>query len=120
MTTNSTPPTTPTSTPSSTYTPKPKGGGTHPIYGIYAGGAPLNNIYKLITTNSFYHFSQVQSTKQAITDETTLITNMEDTSKPNFNGNLDLTACSLTGYNKEGFMQAMKEKIKLYGLQTFF
>lgn len=120
MTTTSTPPSTPTSTPSSTSTPRPKRGGTHPIYGIYAGEAPLNDIYELITTNSFHHVLQVQSTKQANTNETTLITNMEDASKPKFNGNPDLTPCSLTKYDKEGFIWALKEKIKLCCLHTFF
>ena len=99
---------------------KPKRGDTHPIYGIYLGGSALDDAYKLTSDNTFHHVSQVRSVKQANSNETTLISNMEDNTKIKFNGNLELTTCSLTEFDKDGFLRAVKEKVKYYGLQNFF
>ena len=101
-------------------TKKPKRGDSHPIYGIYLGGSALDATYKLTSDNTFHHVSQVCSVKQANSNETTLISNMEDNTKIKFNGNLELTSCSLTEYDKDGFLHAVKERIKYYGLHNFF
>ena len=107
---------------STTTTPPtaPKRGGIHSIYGIYAGGAPLNDAYALTTTHSFHHVSQVRNHKQANTNESSLLSALEDSRKLKFNGNLDLTACTDSEFDKEGFIRAVKEKVKFYGLHTFF
>ena len=108
------------STSVTTPTTKPKHGDSHPIYGIYLGGSALDATYKLMSDNTFHHVSQVCSVKQANSSETTLISNMEDNKKIKFNGNLEVTSCSLTEYDKDGFLQAVKEKVKYYGLHNFF
>ena len=109
-----------TTTATTTSATKPKRGDSHPIFGIYLGGSALDDSYKLTSDNTFHHVSQVCSVKQANSNETTLISNMEDNTKIKFNGNLELTACSLTEYDKDGFLRAVKEKVKYYGLQNFF
>ena len=98
----------------------PRRGGSHPIYGIYLGGSPLDTNYNLTATHPFHHISQVCSPKQSNTNESTLITAMEDTTKPKFTGNLDLTTSSATKYDKDSFIRAVKEKVKYCGLHNFF
>ena len=99
---------------------KPKQGGIHPIYGIYLGGAPLNPTYNLETENCFHHVSQVRNVKQANTNESALILHMEDSTKIKFKGNMELTACSSSEFDKDGFLPALKERVKYYGLHNFF
>ena len=43
-----------------------------------------------------------------------------DPSKLKFNGKLDTPAGYVTKYDKEEFLQAVKEKVSYYCLQTFF
>lgn len=103
--------------------PDPIRGGTHPIYGIYLGGSALDDSYHLTAEanlTNFRHISQVRSPKQSNTNESALIALMDDETKTKFKGNLDLTVTTSTEYDKDGFLHAVKEKVRYYGLQTFF
>ena len=108
------------STTASATSTAPRRGGTHPIYGIYLGGAPLDVTYNLTAAHPFHHMSQERSPKQSNTNGSTLISAMEDNTKPKFTGNLDLTTSSATEYDKDSFIRAVKEKVKYYGLHNFF
>ena len=99
---------------------KQKRGGIHPIYGIYLGGAPLDLNYKLEINNSFHHVSQIRNVKQANTNESALISHMEDSTKIKFKGNMELTACNSSEFDKDGFLRDLKERVKYYGLHIFF
>ena len=109
-----------TTTPANPTSTVPRCGGNHPIYGIYLGGSGLTDDYNLTTPNSFHHVSQVLNHKQSNTNESTLILAIEDSTKPKFTGNLEISTSTAIEYDKESFIRALKEKVKYFGLQNFF
>ena len=98
----------------------PKRGGLHPNFGAYVGGASLDDTYHLTEADSYFYASQVRTLKQTALNETTLKGDMIDTSKPKFDGKLQLGISSSTELDKERFISFLKQNVGYYGLETFF
>ena len=70
--------------------------------------------------DSYFYASQVRTLKQTALNETTLKGDMIDTSKPKFDGKLQLGISSSTELDKERFISFLKQNVGYYGLETFF
>ena len=88
--TSPSPPASATTSTSSTTTITPRRGGTHPIFGIYAGGGELGDTYKLKGGNSYSCTSQLRNEKQLNVAETSLYAQRNDTTTLKFNGKMDV------------------------------
>ena len=82
-------------------------GGTHPIFGVYAGGDSLTSEYKLSSPNSYSITSQIRSKRSLDIAETSLHALVASTTSLKFNGKLDVTEgdpSTLSELNMESFL----------------
>ena len=99
----------------------PQRGGIHTTYGIFIGGAQLDDTYHLLPNRSAYRFSTqrchektIASIEQKLRDARDSVTTVK------FNGQLEATAGLSTEIGKEKFISMLKEKVKEHGQQTFY
>ena len=99
----------------------PKRGGIHSTYGVFIGGAQLDDSYKLLPNQSAYCFStQRQHEKTIASIEQKLRDTRDSAIAVMFNGQLEATAGLSTEVGKEKFITMIKEKVKEHGQQTFY
>ena len=104
-------------------TPLLKRGGRHPIFGIYVGGAPLDNQYELSHTDTYASTSQLRNEKQLSVAETSLHNQRNNTTTLKFNGNMDVkesNTASLTEMNLDMFLRNVGDIVERFGLEPFF
>ena len=98
----------------------PRRGGDD-IHGVYMGGAPLDRRYVSSKAKSYHATSQLRTIKASSLNEAALNKQLRDTSFLKFDGKLEVdNADAVTELNKEEFLEAVKEVVKRYGLESFF
>ena len=98
----------------------PRRGGDD-IHGVYMGGAPLDRWYVSSKAKSYRATSQLRTIKASSLNEAALNKQLRDTSFLKFDGKLEVdNEDAVTELNKEEFLEAVKEVVKRYGLESFF
>ena len=90
------------------------------MYGIYQGGSELDNNYELVLMQTYNFTTQLRTPKQLSLSETKLMDARNDSSAMKFNGKLEATASDINEFDKEQFIRALMDKVRFYGLETFF
>jgi hypothetical protein len=90
------------------------------LYGVYQGGSELDNNYELVLVRTYNFTTQLRTPKQLSLSETKLIDARNDSSTMKFNGKLEATASDINEFDKEQFIRALMDKVRFYGLETFF
>ena len=100
----------------------PKRGGLHPNYGMFIGGAKLNNKYEMVAgDNSLCRFATQRRHEKDITAiERSLRESRDTTTAIKFNGTLETTPGNINEIGKERFIFALKRRVKEHGQQTFY
>jgi hypothetical protein len=101
---------------------EPKRGGIHSVYGLYIGGAPLNQNYKLTSTGrSTYSFaSQRRNVKTISSIERELVSARDSTTTLKFDGKLEAVTASATEIGKERFLTLLERRVEEHGQETFY
>ena len=100
----------------------PRRGGND-FMGLYVGGAPLDDIYRLITTEeSFKCALQLRNAKTLLGIESDLRKALSASSSLKYDGKLKLEPSELSTkeLDKEEFLLAVDEAVMSYGLHSFF
>ena len=100
----------------------PRRGGND-FMGPYVGGAPLDDIYRLITTEeSFKCALQLRNAKTLLGIESDLRKALSTSSSLKYDGKLKLEPSELSTkeLDKEEFLLAVDEAVMSYGLHSFF
>lgn len=100
--------------------PTPRRGGIHRLYGVYQGGSELNDQYQLPLRRTYNFTTQLRNAKQLSISENKLMEARNDSSAMKFNGKLEATASDINEFDKEQFIRALMDKVRFYGLETFF
>jgi hypothetical protein len=103
----------------------PKRGGVHPIYGIFLGGAKLDDDYKCVTksgpSSGTYRFSTQRRHEKTMSGiEKTLRDARDSPTSIKFNGKLEGTEGSLSEIGKERFVTLLERRVIEHGQQTFY
>jgi hypothetical protein len=86
----------------STSLPTPKRGGIHPMYGLYIGGASLNQAYEGI--GKFLYATQHCNEKGLAYIQQNLVTARDSPTSLKFDGKLEVLGPSVTEMDKERFL----------------
>ncbi len=92
------------------------------MYGLYIGGAPLDQEYKLTTTGrSTYAFaSQRRNVKTISSIERELVSARDSTTTLKFDGKLEAVTASATEIGKERFLTLLERRVEEHGQETFY
>ena len=84
------------------------------LHGIYMGSAPLNRKYTSTKPNTYRATTQLRTYKSSSLNESTLNKQFDRKLE------VDNDAATVNQLNKEEFLEAVKNVIKCYWLQSFF
>ena len=99
----------------------PRRGGNHPTYGVFLGGAPLDNNYRLTGTRHYRFTSQRRGAKVINSIEQVLLSAINSKETEKFNGNLEKSeSFAANEMDKETFIKQLQKKVTLHGQQTFY
>lgn len=99
----------------------PRRGGQHPTYGVFIGGAELDNRYKLIGTRHYKFTSQRRGAKVINSIEQALLSAIDSQTSSKVNGNLERTPSTQdTELAKLNFIKQLKRKVQLHGQQSSY
>ena len=110
--------------PSSTRTtapalPTPRHGGVHPL-GIYNGGSAIDKNYALVSpVLSFKFATQLRTGKQLSLNQTTLLSQKDNSQYLKFKGKLDMANVGTSELDKDQFTTKVKDNMRYYGLHTW-
>jgi hypothetical protein len=115
-------------TPSISFAPvagpnKPKRGGVHSLYGVFIGGAKLDDNYRSVIFKgaSLYQTStQCRNAKTLPKIEENLLSARDSITTIKFNGRLDAPEGNLAEIGKDRFIQVLKRKAFEHGQHTFY
>ena len=106
-----------TSTPPTTA---PRRGGIN-HFGVFIGGSPLDIEYRMISPKLAYkHVSQLRVLKQLQDNQKSLLHAKDSAMTLKFNGKLEIEDESSKELDKDQFIDHLKNKMRYYGLQTWF
>ena len=101
--------------------PTPRRGGVHPLAGIYNGGSAIDKNYALVSPAlSFKFATQLRTEEQLSSNETTLLSQQDNTQYLKFKGKLDMASVGASELDKHQFMTKVKKNMRYYGLHTWF
>ena len=101
--------------------PIPRRDGIHPTYGVFVGGAELDDEYRLIGTRHYKFTGQLHGTKVINSIGQALLSAISSKDTDKFNGNLDRTSSvQANELDKEMFIKQLRKKVRLHGQQTFY
>ena len=86
------------------------------MYGIFVGGSDLANDHTLKSSMPYKFTTQLRNPKQSSSSEARLMTWRNDVTEILFKENLEISTPTITEYNKEEFVTALKEQVSYYGL----
>ena len=93
----------------------PLRGGIYPIYGPYMGGSKLTDDYTLKSKSPYTFMRQIRNPKQSSYSEQTLMKRRSHATSITFKGNLEINVPCITEYNKEYFLQRLRNKLVVMG-----
>ena len=83
-------------------------------------GSCLNDEYDIKTKPPYKLTTQLRTPKQSSSSEIDLMDTRSYPYRLKFHGKLETPADCVTKYDKEEFIQSVKEQVLYYGLQVFF